>query len=461
MYKEKLVKKNFFAFFSMRKKRLFSAKKPTTRACAKSLLRSIDQVLKLHIPIFFQRLEHIADHRKHKEYKVSEIIMAGIFMFIAKSPSRNNFNILRSEKKIQKNYKRLFNMNLPHLDTVEDFMRLLEPKELELLTARVMASLIEKKTFYRFKFLGSHYCVAIDGTGVNSYSNDYCGECLSKVHKNKTTFHHMVLEAKLVCSNGLTMSLGTEWIENSDSATGNKQDCELNAFKRLAVKIKKNFPRLPITILADGLYPNQSFFKICQENNWNFILTFKDGSLKTIQEEIMLLGKINAFGKYLKQDKKGEAYYNWTNNLDYQGHCLNWVSYEKIYFNDTEKDYFVYITNLEISRNNVQEIVESGRMRWNIEIHGFDHQKNHGYNLGHKFSRVSYPALKNYYQCMQLSHIIEQLALLSLPVASMLEKAATSIRQCWERIRAYLMERVVKKETIASWTEQKIQLRLI
>ena len=35
-----------------------------------------------------------------------------------------------------------------------------------------------------------------------------------------------------------------------------KQDCELKAFKRLAEKIKKRFPRLPIQILLDGLYPN-------------------------------------------------------------------------------------------------------------------------------------------------------------------------------------------------------------
>lgn len=445
----------------MRNQHLFSDSKPTARACAKSVLRSIDQVLKCHIPDFQQRISQIPDHRKQYQYPVKEIVMAGICVFIFKLPSRNSVNILRSEKKFIKNYQRIFKMKFPHMDTVEDFMRLLNSEELELLKANLMAALIKKKMFYRFRFLGKYYCVAVDGTGVSSYTEDYCGECLSKTHKNTTTYHHMVLEAKLVCSNGLTVSLATEWIENSDSATGDKQDCEQNAFKRLAVKIKKYFPRLPITILADGLYPNERFFKICKENDWNFILTFKDGSLKTIQEEISFLRKTTSCEKFLKQDKKGEAYYNWINGLDYREHILNWVEYEKTYHNDSKKDYFVYITNILINRNNIQEIVTTGRMRWNIEIHGFDHQKNHGYNLGHKFSRVSYLALKNYYQCMQLAHLIEQLALLSLPIHTMIKAAKITIIQTWERIRAYLVERTIKEEKIASWTQQKIQLQLI
>ncbi len=39
--------------------------------------------------------------------------------------------------------------------------------------------------------------------------------------------------------------------------------------------------------------------------------------------------------------------------------------------------------------------------------------QNHGYGLQHKFSRVSWQAAKNYYQCLQMSHLINQLMVLS------------------------------------------------
>ena len=64
------------------------------------------------------------------------------------------------------------------------------------------------------------------------------------------------------------------------------QDCERKAFIRLADKLKQSFPRLPICLLVDGLYPYQKFFETCSNNNWVFISTFKDGNLPSVWDEI-------------------------------------------------------------------------------------------------------------------------------------------------------------------------------
>ena len=66
-----------------------------------------------------------------------------------------------------------------------------------------------------------------------------------------------MLEACLVSSNGFFISLASLWIENS--AHYDKQDCERKAFIQLANELKKQYPRLPILILANGLYPYQRF----------------------------------------------------------------------------------------------------------------------------------------------------------------------------------------------------------
>lgn len=55
-------------------------------------------------------------------------------------------------------------------------------------------------------------------------------------------------------------------------------------------------------------------------------------------------------------------------------------------------------------------------MRWRIENEGFNEQKNGDCKMEHKYSRASFIALKNYYQCLQITHIINQLFVLSVTI---------------------------------------------
>src|SRR5665811_1971093 len=71
---------------------------------------------------------------------------------------------------------------------------------------------------------------------------------------------------------------------------------------------------------------------------------------------------------------------------------------------------FTYITNVTQNQQNIVQTADSGRLRWKIENEGFNSQKNLGYELEHKFSRVSFIAMQNYYQLLQIAHIINQLA---------------------------------------------------
>ncbi len=66
--------------------------------------------------------------------------------------------------------------------------------------------------------------------------------------------------ASLVLPNGFSISLVSEWIENPLEQAYDKQDCERKAFTRLVTRLKQAFPRLPILIVADGLYPYEGFF---------------------------------------------------------------------------------------------------------------------------------------------------------------------------------------------------------
>jgi hypothetical protein len=99
-------------------------------------------------------------------------------------------------------------------------------------------------------------------------------------------------EAKLVTADGHALSLAGEWIENPEGVF-DKQDCERKAFLRLSEKLKKQYPRLPICILADGLYPYENAFQRYEQNGWKYIFVLQENSLKSVQEELTLTQRRN------------------------------------------------------------------------------------------------------------------------------------------------------------------------
>lgn len=391
-------------------------------------------------------------------------------LFVFKSGSRNSFDNDRKESVFRKNYNRTFKMRLPSTDAIEDLYRVLDAKELEQIKSLLIKELIERKVFYRFRFLSNKYLISVDGTGVTSYKEDYCGECTHKTSKNGvTTYFHGVLEAKLVTHNDMSVSIASEWIQNESDKTYDKQDCELKAFKRLAKKIKNMYSRLPIVILVDGLYANQTFFKICEENNWDFIVTFKDGSLPSIHQELKLLPKTaKSESERFITSKKGyskQQQFEWYNDIEYCDFNLAIVQCNEIKTQiksgKSESRIFRYITNLTIDSSNYFSISDAGRMRWRIE-NSFDYLKNHGYNLGHKFSRVSFAALKNWYQSMMIAHMINQFVEKSSEIDNIMQNnRKCTICYLWKKLWAFFSEIEVTDEDCDQFVRKRCQLRLV
>ena len=441
------------------------------------IVRQLHKVTRHYFPDLFERMRQLPDGRKRKDYDVAELITGCLSLFVFKETTRNAFNNDRKGNKFRDNYFKVFKLRLPHMDTVEHFLRLLSPEELEHLKAALVSSLIEQRVLHRFKFLGKYFTVAIDGTGTNSYrENDQEASRLKKTSKNGiTTYMYHVVEAKLITSSGLAISLGSEWVQNLGDRNFDKQDCEKRAFERLAKKIKRFFPRLPICILADGLYPNKTFMETCRDNGWSFIVVLKDDTLKTLQEDIEdVENKKRRSLESNHREAKGKTHittlYNWIDEtLTYAGHIIYWVSctetvvhYDK---DGVQKEAqpaptkFVFITSQKAGDKNVRCICQAGRMRWTIENQGFNTQKNGGYNLGHKFSRKSFSSYKNYYQCMQIAHTINMLIEQSSNIAALLKNdTKLTVKHIWKQLIGVLAYTVINEVDFA--TEQRYQIRL-
>lgn len=389
--------------------------------------------LNRHFPKFLEMLSSLPDYRKFPDYKTEEVMMAAIAIFLFKRGSRNGMDNLSRKGRFAANYKRVFGCRLPDMDTCDKLLRKLPQECLEKLKQEMIRVLLRRKVFDRFRFDRLYHSVAVDGTGLHSFDYEPYPGCPKKTSKNgKTSYTVYVLEAKIVCSNGFSISIATEWIRNPEHGNYDKQDCELKAFIRLVKKLKKMYPRMRILLLADGLYPNNTVFNACQRCGYRFIFTLKDGNLKSVWEEVDFLTRRGRDEHYkeskwrdehfMKSKWREEHSYRVINNIPYKTHTLHLIEMditrEKLISEEEithtpEKDRFVHITDIPINRINYWKISEYGRLRWTIENQGFNAQKNQGYGLSHKFSRVSHVATCNYYQCLQIAHMIDQLAYLT------------------------------------------------
>jgi hypothetical protein len=100
---------------------------------------------------------------------------------------------------------------------------------------------------------------------------------------------------------------------------------------------------------------------------------------------------------------------------------------------------FVYITDLPLTLDNVVNIANGGRLRWKIENEGFNTQKNLGYELEHKYSRVSYNAMQNYYQLLQIAHMINQFTEKSRDFVLLMNgHSKQTIKDLWEKLLTFM-----------------------
>ena len=181
-----------------------------------------------------------------------------------------------------------------------------------------------------------------------------------------------------------------------------KQDCESKAFIRLAEKIKKRFPRLPIIITADGLYVSQKVIQTCTDNGWNYIIRYKEGSASFIAKEYQSLPEKEKIGSEIE----------YQNQIMFQNTDVNLIYYyteKKIKPDGKEQTTeFAWITDITITKNNARKIVNAGRNRWKIENQGFNRQKHWQGNIEHACS-WNEQAQKNHYLMEQIADFIKQL----------------------------------------------------
>jgi hypothetical protein len=308
----------------------------------------------------------------------------------------------------------------PVHDTLDHFLEHVEVDAFARLRLQMVKRLIRMKVLDATRLLG-YYVVVIDGTGLFTFRRRHCDTCLERNTRNGTLFSHQVLEAKLLGPGGLVISLGSEFIENSDAAACQssdpeqiKQDCELKAFARLAARIKQEHPQLRIVIVGDALFACGTALQIIKDHDWAYVMTFKQGRLPTAWSEFqMLLPLCPDNVRTCSLPDGTRQVFRWVNRLWHIDDQKRTWSFDALQCEETlpngEVRRFAWLTPLPVNASTVDEIAQKGgRARWKIENEGFNRQKNSGLNLEHTYS-LDPEKWKAYFYLLQIAFIITQL----------------------------------------------------
>lgn len=388
------------------------------RFLEKNPIEACNEVQRKFCPELFNRFGRIIDPR-HQSYIIytgktmlGQMYYKGIAGITSMQDMTDRFNNPQIVENLASYIGVDLDEYLPHYVTENDYLKQLPPDELQNAIHEMVYELIRRKSFYDARFMGK-WIIIVDGTQLYSGDKKINDKCLER-HYNKGTeqetvnYHIDVLEAKIYFGSELVCSICSEFIENNGedaekqkemSEEQRKQDCETKAFKRLAEKLKNAFPRLPILLLMDSLYASKPVMDICKENEWDYIIRFKDGSIPYIAKE---------YEDIPEKEQVGNAEY--INEIDYEGHKVNLLKYREETVKDGEVTVtsFQWITNIEITKKNAMKIVRTGRLRWKIENEGFNRQKNWQADITHACSWNEW-ALKNHYLMQQISDFMKQL----------------------------------------------------
>ena len=366
---------------------------------------------------FWDGLASIEDprHADRIRYPLTQVLCLATFMFSCRITSRRELDRVSDNACFIENLCRFSGTQTETVMVSEQMVNVfkeLDVDELAAVQPKLIRALVRDKRLQDAYVLG-HLAVCSDGTGIFSSSTFHCDECLTQKHKDGTvTYMHNMLEAKILCANGMALSLMSEPIKNPIDGSYDKQDCETKAFKRLVPRIKDEFPRQPFVHLLDSLYAQGPVFKLLAGVKHQFICCFKRGCIPTLYDEALELLKLHSENNLTVRTQvsgKGDVRQNfhWLDNLEYKGTTMGFVHCEQI-DKHGEVTAYAWLTSFTVTQETVREIARAGRMRWKIENEGFNEQKI-GYEMEHFCNCNDFNVMLCLYLILQIAHMFMQL----------------------------------------------------
>jgi hypothetical protein len=270
------------------------------------------------------------------------------------------------------------------------------------------AELLKRRMLESARIFDTWYCLIFDGT-VQELCRKGVEEGGKRGGKDGCRYRY-VLQCGVLGPENTIFPLMHEHVDMHNMDDENeKEDCEINAFFRLAKRMKKKFPNMKYCVIGDALFCAATVANVCDEYKWKYVLTLKEGRQPGIWDEVcnlLPMCRENSLRVWSAQDRgMGLRDFRWVENLSLGQKTCTVVLVGEQTLSEPKGTLYVYATNFFISKDRVLAIIPAtGRERHHIEDY-FNTGKNNGIGLGHVFCAES-NASKNFFTLMQVAWIL-------------------------------------------------------
>ncbi len=221
-------------------------------------------------------------------------------------------------------------------------------------------------------------------------------------------------------------------------------DCERNATRRLLEKFRQDHPHLKVIVNEDALGSNAPHIEDLEQHNCHYILGVKEGDHKFLFEYVEQAVKEGSAVELVMADEKKE-YINHYFHIVYdvplnKSNQDRWVTFVEYWEENTKTgkiQRFSWITDLDITEDNVYLFMRGARARWKIENETFNTLKNQGYNFGHNYGLGKQHLTEVFVHLVMLAFLVDQIQQLCCPLFNAAWKKWKSKRSLWEKVRIH------------------------
>lgn len=386
------------------------------------------------------RLKAIDDSREKGKIQhcLHDVAMSGLAMMFFQDPSLLQFQKRMEEVRQTSNLQALFTVSSVPKDTcMREVLDEIDPEHIAPIFTDFFFELQRGTYLEQYRVLKDSYIVSIDGSGYFSSHTIHCPGCLRKKGKEPLFEHHIVQAALMHPDKRQIIPLSPEEVTNADGK--DKQDCEINAGKRLVRKIRKDHPKLRVIIVADSLHSKQPMIETIKNERMHFVLVAKKEDHTVLMEYVEGARILDELSSLETKDQKGRLHrYEWVGAVPLNGNddapSVNYLEYS-LFVNGKRTYHNTWVTDIALDKTTVAEIARIGRCRWKIENEAFNTLKNQGYYIGHNYGHGEKHLSFNFFLLNLLAFFMHQIFELTDKLYQACRQKLGSKRNLWDHLR--------------------------
>ena len=389
------------------------------------------------------------DTRREKsiDHSIHDAFMSGLACMYFQEPSLLQFQTEMESKYQQNNLRNLFNVkNIPSSNVIKEVLDEQDSEQFQRISKDIVQQLQRGKQLSPFQLFPDLTVCSIDATQYHSSEKVRCKSCLTanKDNPDKTTrYYHTALQAALMHPDmKQVIPMAVEPIKNTDGTK--KQDCEMNAAKRLIPKLRQNYPKMGLLITGDDLFSRQPMINLVRRTGFEYCFVAKKSSHSFMMKWMTENGP---FHEAQETNNKGQlVIYQWMNDVplcgEKQATRVNFFQKKTITFNligeIIRSRVESWVTSLDVTEACVRLLVLGAKTRWKVENECFNTLKNQGYHLTHNYGHGEKNLSFNFYQLTVLAFTLHQVSELCDLAYQACRKMAGSKRSLWEKLRTLI-----------------------